>query len=304
MYLADVPQPENGEEIFIYADDILITTSHVRAKTAATRMQNYLEILAIYFKEWSLKLNVPKCACMVARGKLMNLYKNARRYEPHIRIGEDIVNNNTTMVYLGVKYSEDMRFIDHVDMILEKMRGTYAMYARLLSGRRGLSGRVRLLVYKQIIRPIMSYAFPIWFTLSSSQMERLRKAERRILRQCLGLRATMDELGNWTRPSCETIYQKSKIARIERIDVWMTELAIRFLEKCLRENSENVVIGKCQLQNEEFNDIIQSGGALTPMGLLKLQEKNMLYDENGNLVFFHRRYNTYNLEDHVYNTAQ
>lgn len=304
LYLADIPQPKNGEKIYIFADDILVATSHVRAKTAGTKMQKYIGKLEHYFSEWRLKLNVPKCTCMMAKGKKMNLYKNARKYKPQIQIGGDIVANNETMVYLGVKFSENMQFRDHVDMILEKMRKSYALYSRLLSGKRGLSKRVRLLVYKQIVRPIIAYAFPIWFAISSCQMEKIRKAERRILRQCLGLRAIKDERGHWTSPSCKLIYKQSEIAKIKRIDVWMTELAIKFLGRCVDDEGENLLIDECLIEDHEFDNVLQSGGALTPMGLLKLKEKNMLYNHEGNLLFYHRRYGEYNLENTVYNTEQ
>lgn len=35
-----------------------------------------------------------------------------------------------------------------------------------------------MLMYKQLIRPLMLYACPAWMQISSNQMERLRRMER------------------------------------------------------------------------------------------------------------------------------
>lgn len=304
LYLADIPQPENGEGLYIFADDILLTTSHARAKTANNRMQNYMDVLQLYFEEWYLKLNVPKCTCMVAKGKRKRLYKNARKFVPKVQVGGVSIANAKSMVYLGVKYSEDMEFREHVDMILQKMRKVYALYARRLRGRNGLSMKVKLLVYKQVIRPILAYAFPIWGSISSAQMERLRKAERRMLRHCLGVRAKVDELGIWTFPSCKVLYARSKMEKVQRLDVWMTELAVKFLERCSHNDVGNAHVEKCKLGNDEFDSIMQTGGALTPMGLLKLHENKILYNDDGKLVYYHRRYRKSHTQNYVYNTAQ
>lgn len=52
----------------------------------------------------------------------------------------------------------------------------------------GLPQEVRLLIYRQVTKPDIIYAFPAWFGISSHQMEKLRLCERRVFRSCLGLR--------------------------------------------------------------------------------------------------------------------
>lgn len=120
----------------------------------------------------------------------------------------------------------------------------------------------------------------------------------------MGLRTRIDSLGNWTSPSCKLIYELSNMANVKRIDVWMTELAVKFLGQCVHNNNENEIIDKCKIEDEEFDAIILSRGALTPMGLLKLSEKNTLVDNEGKLVYYHRRHETYDTLNVVYNTAQ
>ena len=49
-------------------------------------------------------------------------------------------------------------------------------------GSKDLKSNLKIKIYKQIIRPILGYAFPCWFNVSSAQMERLLVFERYILR--------------------------------------------------------------------------------------------------------------------------
>lgn len=59
----------------------------------------------------------------------------------------------------------------HIDLILDKVKRVVNMFLHVLGCPGGLSTEV---IYKQIIRPPTSYAFPIWFGCSSAQMERIR----------------------------------------------------------------------------------------------------------------------------------
>lgn len=119
--------------------------------------------------------------------------------------------NTDSFRYFGVIFDSPWRFIEHVDSVLLRAKKAFGMYSKMLSGKRGLSPKVRLVIYGQVIRPIISHAFPIWFGISSHQMERLRLAERRILRHCLGMRAERNELGAWTTPSVELLYNVANI---------------------------------------------------------------------------------------------
>lgn len=299
LYLADIPQPENGEGLIAYADDVLVTTTHAFAKMANRHMNAYLEVLRVYFEEWHLGLNVPKCSCLMIKGKKRNLYANARKYVQTVRIGDNIICNTNELKYLGVTFTEDMQFYRHVDQVLSKAKNIYHSYARVLGARRGLSHRVKITIYKQVIRPAISYAFPIWFGISSAQMERIRKSERRFLRSCLGLRAKLTDEGLYRTPPNELLYEK---AAMRRIDTWMVELAIGFLNGC--SHSANNMITRCDISREECERIVMQSGVLTPMCLLALLDMGMLYDPEGQLLFYHRRFGSYDLINTVYNTVQ
>lgn len=155
-----------------------------------------------------------------------------------------------------------------------------------------------MLLYKQIIRPVVSYAFPVWFTISSAQMERLRRWERSILNYCLGLRPTIRMDGTFKNPSCRVTYDQ---AGIDRIDRFLMRGALNFIETANHmENSLVLESLECPLNSND----IRTHRHLPPAVLPKLNDEGLLYNNDNKLLFYHRRYNQMNVSDTVYITSQ
>lgn len=108
MYLEDIPQPNNGDLLLIYADDILVAYTHQRAKLAERRLTAYLNDLIEYFDEWGLNLNLEKCKSFMFKGRKRGLYRNFRSYIPMIKIGDSVISNDRAIKYLSVIFQEDM----------------------------------------------------------------------------------------------------------------------------------------------------------------------------------------------------
>lgn len=70
---------------------------------------------------------------------------------------------------------EDMSFIKHVDHALRKGKAAFHELYSMLAREGGLNTRIKLTIYKQIVRPTIAYAFPVFFGVSSHQMEKNTK---------------------------------------------------------------------------------------------------------------------------------
>lgn len=116
----------------------------------------------------------------------------------------------------------------HIEYTMKKDKVSFHMLHRALAGRNGLSSKVKMTVYKQIVRPAMAYAFPIWYGIWSHQMELIRIIESKILAYCLGLRKIRTEEDHYIAPYLRSIYEGAETKRIDR---FMTETA----PQCLSE---------------------------------------------------------------------
>lgn len=125
-------------------------------------------------------------------------------------------------------------------------------------------------------------------------MERLRLLERKIIRKCMNYKRPMN---SFKHISNNILYRKTEM---ERIDRFLIKMGLRFLDST-EQHSNNLVKGYYQKSinlpydiNAKFNP---------PYSLKHLKNSNSLYDDIGNLTFYHRRINTQNT-NYVYNTNQ
>lgn len=297
ILLADIPDPDPNTLNLIYADDILILCSKPSMKIANNLVNQYLQSLFAYFNKWKLKLNINKCECTVFKGVKKYIFPSARKFIPSIQINGQILNYKDQLKYLGVILHSKFTFYRHIDFILNKAKKVFFSYTNLLKRAKDLQNQIKLNCYKQIIRPILSYAFPIWFSISSCQMERLRKFERYILRICTGV---------YWQPIRDVFRKKisnSKLyntCKIERIDNFLINSAIRFLDNT--PNVDNALLLK-YFEKENQIAFPFRERYLSPIHLNLLFKNSNLYTEN-KLLFYHRKFNTYNITNHVYDTSQ
>lgn len=297
LYVSDLPQPTDGNLLLTYADDILVASKGANARRINNGLNTYLTRLNDYFGKWRLNLNMSKTVAVFIKGKRKYIYPNCRKYVPCLKIGGELVNISDRVRYLGVTFHENFEFYRHIDNVLERSKKVYNLYQSILRRKGGLGRKVRLLVYRQIIRPLISYAFTAWFGISSAQMERLRRWERRILVACLGLRPRLGPDGVLRRPSCKLTYSQVDFGRI---DNFMVEKTIKFLESA--QNLENDLVKNC-FSNSRSLERIGLAKYLSPVDLLTLREAGLLH-EGANLLFYHRRIHTMDINNTVYNTAQ
>ncbi|XP_067614904.1 uncharacterized protein [Eurosta solidaginis] len=93
IFMADLPDPNEGLSVIVYADDILILSSKANLANASEEINDYIRKLTDYFKMWKLKINPNKCVCTAVKGLKKRIYRSARQYIPTITIG------NTTVKY-------------------------------------------------------------------------------------------------------------------------------------------------------------------------------------------------------------
>lgn len=100
--------------------------------------------------------------------------------------------------------------------------------------------------YKEIVRPLMTYTFPVWFGISSHQMESLRVWERCIVEACFGFVPHMISSGIFRKFSCRSIYMNMGF---RRIDTFLIKSAISFLG--LARDLDNKLVRKCLTDHSE-----------------------------------------------------
>lgn len=287
LFIADMPlPPANLNEIkrLQYADDTLIYLSIRNISLGTERLNNYIATLLQYQTQWKIQCSHSKCELIVFKGPsrmhtptIVRECKNVS-----ITVGTQTLLQKKTLKYLGVTFSHDAKHIKHIDETIRKATNAIHAIRPIIYGAKGASIKVRKLCYKQLVRPIITYGFPCWSSISSHQMERIRILERKCLRHCT---RTTRARGCFLYLSNSMLYTK---ANIDPIDHVLVKQACRFFRRidpietpimadCLPGDIESVL----RSLNDEYH---------LPCRIWELENSDNLFN-NGLLTFYHRRHN-------------
>jgi len=104
---------------------------------------------------------------------------------PVTLLGEPIESVDTTR-YLGVTLDKILTWSPHIDQVRKKIVQRIHMLCSLLNSKSELSIRNRVLLFKQLIRPMMDYACPAWRSAARSHVRRLQVLQSNCLRLTTG----------------------------------------------------------------------------------------------------------------------
>jgi hypothetical protein len=159
LYVNDMPMPSCHVELALYAiDTALIATSH-SPLLLVKYLETYLNRLKLWLWDWKIGVNVSK-STTVLFAKTTRCVQRPRL--PQL-FGEPIQWIETAR-YLGVTLDTWLTCSAHVNQIWKKVAQRLGLLSPILNRRSGLSIRNGMLLYKQLIHPMIDYACPIWHT--------------------------------------------------------------------------------------------------------------------------------------------
>lgn len=285
IYVADLPHPPhhiNSIKRLQYADDIFIYVSTRDLFGAKARIEQYISNVREYLHQWKLECSDEKCEAIIFKSTNRNSTPAVNRSikKITIKIGDKILQPKKTIKYLGVMLQKDGLHSRHIDSIITKSRIAQYLLKPILRKMSGLSTKIKLLCYKQLVRPILTYAFPCWTNISSHQMERLRLAERKCLRTCLSL---------YRKPSNHHHYKISVLyerANIKRIDQHLVAQALKFFERNRNDDTSPII---ASLQDDYTAELFETTPRLRPPDAIDtINAQGQLFN-GSRLTHYHRR---------------
>ena len=153
----DMPKPSHHVELALYADVTAIIATSRTPVLLVSYLQSYLNHLERWLTEWKITINVSRSSTIIFAGA-------GRRFiEPRsvTLLGEPI-NWVDIIRYLGVTLDKRLTWSPHIEQVSRRTTQRMGLVGPLLSRRSDLSIRNGVLLYKQLIRPLMDYACPAW----------------------------------------------------------------------------------------------------------------------------------------------
>jgi hypothetical protein len=176
-----MPVPSRHVELALYADDTATIATSCKPALLITYLGTYLSDLERWLREWIIAINVSKSNAM--------LFAKATWRVPRTRqvqfLGQPIEWVDTAR-YLVVTLVSRLTWRPYIVQVRKKASQRLGVLGSLRNRRSGLSIRNGVLLYKQLIRPMMDYACPIWRCAARSHVKQLKGLQSKCLRIATG----------------------------------------------------------------------------------------------------------------------
>lgn len=243
IFINDIPLPCNSE-LAIYADDTAIMCQ-IPWKNLSKAKKILLKALSSvhqFFSDWKIRLNSSKTDFTI----LTKSTKMIQRSDSDkIKFNNCEFSWSRVARYLGVILDAKLTFKFHINEALKKAKSLAfnSLYCLLKKGNR-VPVREKVIIYKSIIRPILTYACPVFHNCAKTHLKKLQVFQNKILRMALNI--------NWDSfMSNKQIHER---ARIPTLDEFMCKLTSNFYKRC--DDHENPLIsklGQYEKQSLEFH---------------------------------------------------
>lgn len=225
LMTSDQPKPTDCVNL-LFADDSLTYSSSLSPVLASRRVGTHIHKLHEYYTKWGIRINTSKSELVCFRMPASSNSRSrsaapARHLVLRFPDGSTISSKNDAK-YLGVNFNELLRFNQHSKAVLRKANFAFHRVYPLLKKRTGLSKPTKLLIYKQLLRPVISYSYPVWFTVSKTAMEQLKIFERKMLRICTDLQFDHHRKKHYSN---RRVYEE---ANIKPLDQFLAQTARNF----------------------------------------------------------------------------
>lgn len=129
-----------------FADDLVSYVTGKDIASVESRLQASIDDLTSWARKWDMKLNVEKTKVMLIGGRSNN----------KIKLSADgiSIEQVTEFKYLGVMLDDQLKFDVQVDYAVTKARKAFSKVSMLIRGRKGISVRLGVQLYKTLVRSV------------------------------------------------------------------------------------------------------------------------------------------------------
>jgi hypothetical protein len=145
-----MPSPSDHVELVLYADDTAVIATSRKPTLLGSFLASYFNELQRWLSEWKLVIYVSKSSPKIFAFAVRRFI----RPRPVTLFGEPIQRVETTL-YLGVTLDKRLTWSPHIYQVRKKTVHRMGLLGPLLNRKSDLSVRNGVLLYKQVIRPMM-----------------------------------------------------------------------------------------------------------------------------------------------------
>lgn len=223
LFTCDIPNFPNCVR-YHFADDFALTSSAKRPRDIISRLNQATAHYIDYCNKWKIRVNANKTECIyftrfTATRKLPNRC---------LSIDGTEVAWKDDVKYLGMILDKRLTFQKNIQYFREKSEKLIKMLYSFINRRSKLSITNKLLLYKTVFRPTLTYAYPAWQDCARTHKKKLQIIQNK----CLKL---IYDLPYWF-PTDDL----HEVANIDNLDSFCNKLSQNFFRKTVTSHYELV----------------------------------------------------------------
>jgi len=177
LYAKDMRLSSRHFELDLYMHDTAVIAKFCQTALLLKYLETYLSDLERWLSEWRIVMKVSKRSAM--------LFTKAVRRTPTprpVQLFTEPIRWVDTARYLRMTIDKQLPWSTHIDHVRKKAVHRLGTLGLLLNCRSSLSIRNGVLLYKQLISPMMDYAYHVWRPAARSHIRKMPVIHSKCLR--------------------------------------------------------------------------------------------------------------------------
>lgn len=174
LYVNEIPFAQHTD-IAMYADDTAIISTSMQKFTANKYLEEHMNHISTFYNKWKIKINADKT-------KLIHFSRKRKptKRQHIIKINDTPIAETKSLKYLGLHLDHKLKFTNHIQAIKQKFRASFKLMYSILKSKIHIKHKLNL--YKNGMRPILTYACPIWSNTAYGNIKSLEVLQNKVLR--------------------------------------------------------------------------------------------------------------------------
>ena len=170
LYINDLPDSLQSQ-VRLFADDTAVYLT-VQGQADSKKLQNDLDILQEWEREWDMEFNPSKC-------QVVHISRSRRPINTSYSMHGQVLDSVDSARYLGVDITSDLNFTQHINRTTSNASKSLGYLKRnILTKHPG----IREAAYKTIVRPQVEYASTVWSPHTKKDIHKIEMVQRRAIR--------------------------------------------------------------------------------------------------------------------------
>jgi Reverse transcriptase (RNA-dependent DNA polymerase) len=236
LYTCDIPELENST-IATFADDTAIMAVGNDNIESTSKLQIAINKIQIWTNKWRIKLNETKSVHVD--------FTNKKIAQIPVNINGQIIPYANKAKYLGMTLDVKLSWKPHVKIKKEELKTKSRKMYWLIGKNSTLSLQNKILLYKQVLRPVWTYGVQLWGCTKQSNRTMIQRSQNKILRNItnapwyvrnsdlhrdLGIGTVEEIIKTYAKSHEERLHQHVNVEAIQLLDTTSVERRLKRLK--------------------------------------------------------------------------